>query len=124
MPESIGEPTGHEGTIPLMLYNKDKIIELRKKLGISRNELARRAGIKGPSLHAIEHGLTKEIKTSTLLGLAAALGVPMQELMRPGKGRSAKSDDAEAMMLFARLDDKNKVAILAALRALAGPSKK
>jgi len=107
-----------------MLYDAKKIIELRTKLGLSRNELARRAGIKGPSLHAIEHGVTKGLKASTLLGLAVALGVPMQELMRPGPGRSVRSHEAEAIALFERLDEKNKLAMLAAMRALAMPTKK
>lgn len=101
-----------------MLYDREKITLLREERGLSINELARQAGIRGPSLHAIEHGKTKNIKSTTLVGLAKALGVPMQDLLKSQGGKASKSLDMEAHALFIQLDDRDKVAILAAIRAL------
>ena len=85
---------------------------------MSLNELARRAGIRGPSLHAIVHGKTKVVKSTTLVGLANALGVPMQDLIKGRGGKPSRTLDNEAQALFSQLEDRDKLAILAALRAL------
>ena len=86
---------------------------------MSRNELARRVGISGPSMFAIEHGRTKKIKADTLVRLAAALGVPMQEIIKVEPGRGGTEMAVEALQLFARLDKTSQEAMLVALRALA-----
>lgn len=106
-----------------MLYDRDKIVALRKKLGISMNELARRSGIRGPSMHAIEKGTVKEIRASTLMGIASALGVRLQDIIRvPNRG---KTDIAvEALSTFSELTPSNQQAILAAMLSLAAQQKK
>jgi transcriptional regulator with XRE-family HTH domain len=108
-----------------MLHDREKIRTLRQKLGISINELARRSGIRGPSMHAIETGKTKEVKASTLIGIALALGVPIQEIMlAKAKGKQSRNLQIEAMSLFAMLEPDDQGAMLAALRSLAAKHKK
>ncbi len=106
-----------------MLYDKDKIIALRRKLGISMNELARRSGIRGPSMHAIEKGAVKEIRASTLMGIASALGVRIQDIMKvPNRGKTDLA--VEALTTFSELNPSNQQAILAAMLSLAAQQKK
>lgn len=107
-----------------MLYDKEKIRALRERLGISRNELARRAGIKGPSMWAIEMGKTKNLRSTTLIGIAAALGVPIQEIMKTKPGKGQRDLQLEALALFAGLDERNQQAMLVAMRSLASQQKK
>lgn len=102
-----------------MLYDNQKIKKLREAKGFSINELGRRAGISGPSMHAIETGKTKKIVHSTLMGIANALGVSMQEILKPGGKQGAKDDVLiEAMAAYAKLSPSNQQAMLAAIRAL------
>jgi transcriptional regulator with XRE-family HTH domain len=107
-----------------MLYDKEKIDALRRGLDISWNELARRAGISGPSMNAIKKGTTKHMRAETLRDLALALGVPMQALLKRHTGRVSQDLDAEALTVFGVLSDDNKQAILAAARVLAAQQKK
>lgn len=103
-----------------MLIDLEKLRRIQLERGLSLNELARRAGIRGPSLHAIIHGKTKVVKSTTLLGLANALGVPMQELIKGRATKAAKSLENEAQTLFQQLDERDKLAIIAAMRSLGG----
>jgi transcriptional regulator with XRE-family HTH domain len=108
-----------------MLHDREKIRVLRLKLGISINELGRRAGIRGPSMHAIETGKTKNVRASTLMGIALALGVPMQEIVKArAKGRGPRDLQLEAMALFTSLEPDDQGAMLAAMRSLAAKHKK
>lgn len=76
-----------------------------------------RAGIKQPSLWALEHQVTKKPKADTMLRVAAALGVPLREIMLPGKkGAQDLLDDLQ--VVFDRLDGRNRQALIAAARAL------
>ena len=58
------------------------IKELRKKKGLTQMELARIAGVKQSVLSYIESGRTKHPRSDTLAAIAAALGVPIEELMK------------------------------------------
>lgn len=107
-----------------MLYDKEKIRGLRENLGISRNELARRAGIKGSSMHAIEMGKTKNLKSTTLIGIAAALGVPIQDIMKVKPLKGPRDRQLEAVAVFSSLDDRNQQAMLEVMRSLAAQQKK
>ena len=107
-----------------MLYDRDKIIALRLKLGISMNELARRAGIRGPSMHAIERGTVKEIRASTLMGIASALGVRVQDILRVPSSKGKTDLAVEALSTFTELNPSNQQAILAAMLSLAAQQKK
>ena len=100
-----------------MDYDGAKIVTLRGKKEWSQAELARRAGIKQPSLWALEHQMTKKPKADTLMRIAAALGVPLREIMRPSKKATADLMD-DLAVVFDRLDPNNKQALIAAARAL------
>jgi transcriptional regulator with XRE-family HTH domain len=52
----------------------ERIHQLRQVVGLSRVELARRAGIPVSSMYLIEDG-ELDVRTSTLVKLATALGV-------------------------------------------------
>jgi transcriptional regulator with XRE-family HTH domain len=101
-----------------MLYDNSKIKKLREAKKLSINELGRRAGISGPSMHAIETGKTKKIVHTTLVGIANALGVSMQEILKAGKGSPKEELLIEAMAAYAKLNSPNQQAMLAAIRAL------
>jgi transcriptional regulator with XRE-family HTH domain len=109
-----------------MLHDREKITALRQKLGLSINELGRRAGITGPSMHAIESGETKNLRAKTLMGIASALGVRVQDILKaPPRGHKGNGDlTLEAIQAFSQLDDKNKLAMIAAMSSLAAQQKK
>lgn len=100
-----------------MGYDGPKIVMLRRAQNISMAELARRAQISQPSLWALEHQVTKHPKADTLVRVAAALGVPLREILRPSR-KPAADLLADLTELFDQLDAKNKSAILAAVKAL------
>ena len=100
-----------------MFYDGGKITALREAKGLSMAELARLSGIKPPSLWALEHQVTKKPKAETLMRVAAALGVPMREILR--KTKRPEGDMLEDLgELFDQLDNRNKQALLAAAKAL------
>ena len=106
-----------------MIYEGKKITALRGAKGWSMAELARRSRIAQPSLWALEHQRTKQPKAATLMAIAAALGVPLREILVPHKrGASAGDDSADAVMR--QLDPQNRAAWLAAGRALIDSQKK
>lgn len=57
------------------------IRELRQEKGWSQSELARRAGIKQGVLSYIESGRTPHPRIDTLMAIAKALEVPIDELL-------------------------------------------
>lgn len=103
-----------------MNYDGDKIRLLRERKGWSMAELARRVSIKQPSLWALEHQVTKEPKAGTMIRIAAALGVPLRDLLKPAKkGKEGKEDALDDLTgVFDQLDARNKQALIAAARAL------
>ena|ERR1017187_5812896 len=54
---------------------KDKFKKLREKARISQQEVATRAGLSWSLIAQIEQGKKIDVRVSTLLGLAKALGV-------------------------------------------------
>lgn len=58
------------------------IRKLRRKLGLSQTELARRAGIRQGVLSYIESGRTKHPRVDTLTAIARVLGVTVEDLMK------------------------------------------
>ena len=100
-----------------MAYDGNKIALLRERKGWSMSELARRAGLKQPSIWALEHQVTSKPKADTLMRVAAALGVPLREILRPGK-KNAVDLQGDLAELFPQLDTKNQQAVLAAIRSL------
>lgn len=103
----------------MLVYDSRKIVALREAKGWRQAELARRAGLSQPSVWALEHGRTKNVKVTTLNSIAAALGVPPKELMatRPG-GANGKAWDQEAEALYEALDDKGKAMLIVIAKTL------
>ena len=62
------------------------IKRLRRKLGITQTELARRAGIRQGVLSYIENGRTKHPRIDTLAAIANALGVTIEDLIEKKAG--------------------------------------
>jgi transcriptional regulator with XRE-family HTH domain len=101
----------------VMIYDGAKIAALRRAKKWTGAKLAREAGLAQPSLWALEHQVTKKPKADTLIRVAAALGVSYRDITRPTrKGTVDLLDDLS--MVFDRLDNSNKAALLAAARAL------
>lgn len=111
-----------KGNNPFMLtYSPEKIIALRKKLGLNQSELARKAGLSAPTVWAYERGKTIMPKHDTLEKLSAALGVPIPDFM----AKKQPSDiDAQIVAAASALSPPNKGALLAAAKALLDSQKK
>ena len=54
---------------------KDKFKKLREKAGISQQEVATKSGLSWSLIAQIEQGKKNDVRVSTLLGIAKALGV-------------------------------------------------
>jgi DNA-binding XRE family transcriptional regulator len=59
-----------------------RLTQLREEAGLSKAELARRAGINERTVRNIEHGVYKP-SLDTAMALAKALEVPFQALLTP-----------------------------------------
>lgn len=110
--------------IGMLVYDNQKIAELMKAAGLSGNELARKAEISGPSLHAILKGETKNVKFSTLAGIATALGVTIQAISKAKTVKGRRDLQAEAILAFGQLSPENQAAMLSAMQHLAAQQKK
>jgi transcriptional regulator with XRE-family HTH domain len=60
----------------------DKVRATRKAAGISQEEVARRAGVSLNVINRLERGVILDPHYSTLRGIASALGVPVEDLVR------------------------------------------
>ena len=106
-----------------MLYDNEKIKTLMVAAKLSGNQLARKAGISGPSMHAILKGETKNVRFQTLAEIASALGVPIQAISK-SKHKGKRDLQAEAMSAFGQLTPENQSAMLATMIHLAAQQKK
>lgn len=70
----------------------DKVRATRKAAGISQEEVARRAGVSLNVINRLERGVILDPHYSTLRGIASALGVPVEDLVR----EHALAGEAEA----------------------------
>lgn len=57
------------------------VTEQREKKGISQNQLARMSGVPQSVISDIESGKTKAPRIDTLMAIAAALGMTVNELI-------------------------------------------
>lgn len=57
------------------------VAEQREKKGISQNQLARMSGVPQSVISDIESGKTKAPRIDTLMAIAAALGMTVNELI-------------------------------------------
>jgi transcriptional regulator with XRE-family HTH domain len=94
----------------------ERIAALRKDKGWNQAELARRIGVKQPSIWLIESGNTKSLRADTLMRLASALDSNPYYIWT-GFGPSVaaidpNAEEAQAVDLYRRLSAKNKPAWL------------
>lgn len=64
----------------LMASVRLRVTELRKRRGWSQEELAKRAGVRRATIHALERGASPRL--DTLAKLAVAFGVKVAALLR------------------------------------------
>lgn len=100
-------------------YDGLKIRSLRKARGLTMVQLGQMAGIKPSSLCHLEKNITKNPKGSTLINLAAALGVTLDKILKEPHPNSAPTEAAALMAVFNSLSGPNKRVILTAAQALA-----
>jgi transcriptional regulator with XRE-family HTH domain len=83
---------------------KDRIRELRKAQGLSQEKLARQADLSLNLIGRLEGGQVTDPHYSTLRGLARALGVPVEDLVR----EPALAGKAEAPREAGRLEEERR----------------
>lgn len=96
-----------------------RIAFLRVHKGWSQTELATKAGIRQPSLWAIEHNEVKAITVATFLALCRALDTTWEYLW---EGSQAAPDlatqESELVAIFRTLDDSARMAVLQSARTV------
>ena len=60
-----------------------KIADLRKKKGMTQEELSERSGVSRATICALENGRNKGVSISTLTKIAEALGVKTEKIFYP-----------------------------------------
>ena len=58
-----------------------KIKETREKKNMTQEELSSRSGVSRTTISALENGSSRATTTKTLMNIARALGVPVEELI-------------------------------------------
>jgi len=95
---------------------------LREAAGLTQSELARRIGIKPPSLWLIESGDTKTVKGATLMRLSEALNADPAWLSSgrgaPYRMAVAGPDEGELVSIYRNLPPDSQKALLGAARGL------
>jgi transcriptional regulator with XRE-family HTH domain len=81
----------------------DKVRATRKAAGISQEEVARRAGVSLNVINRLERGVILDPHYSTLRGIASALGVPVEDLVREpalaGKAEAPETRPADEPLI-------------------------
>jgi len=78
-------------------------------------QVAKSAGLTPAAVWGLVHEHTKNVKFTTLAGVAAALGVPVQELLSED---SVVGGEAQIAAVFVQLSNVNKAALFGAAQAL------
>lgn len=90
-----------------------RIKDLRLSLGLTQQQLAKRAAITQGSLSSIERGSTKGLKADTIIALAKALGTNPQWLQTgkgaPGEALTPDPDEVEAIHILRALSPQARV---------------
>lgn len=100
-----------------------RIKHLRQDAGLSGAELARRIGIKAPSLWEIENGETKALRGNTLTALCDELRTTADYLLRGEReeaGLQLAAMEAELTYTIRSLPPEKRVALLEYARFLMG----
>jgi transcriptional regulator with XRE-family HTH domain len=98
----------------------ERIKKRRVDLGLTQAELALRAGVKQPALSHIETGATRNLRSSTMAGIAKALHTTTEWIMH-GRGTievTRSEDGATLLSFFEQLTETNRAAALATVEAL------
>jgi len=75
----------------------DKVRATRKAAGISQEEVARRAGVSLNVINRLERDVILDPHYSTLRGIASALGIPVEDLVRePALAGNAEAPGARS----------------------------
>lgn len=119
---AIGRPMPKHEKIANMVYDKEKLHALRKAKGWSQTVLAKRARLSQPTISALEQG-EEHVKHATLVKIAAALQVPLRDLMAAKKNDEGEDID-QVIALCVSLDPRDRAAWIAAGRAILEQRKK
>lgn len=107
-----------------------RIVELREALGMSQAELARAIGIKQPSMHLIERGITRSLRATTMQGLCRVLNTTPSYLFgEPTSGDNGgeavdggvRQMVAELEAILRTLDPQRRIALMQYARYLQDP---
>lgn len=95
-----------------------RLVTLMDEQGMSQAELARRTGISTSSMNRYLAGA--DIPASKLKAIAAALGVPVDELLDTGMlpRYSLTADEYELIAIFNKLDERDKKRLLTFARTM------
>lgn len=111
-----------------VLNLSERIKELRSQRGWSQDRLAEKVGVSRPSVTQWESGVTKNIKNETLVGLAAAFDMSVDELLtghrsiREPAAAYFSNDEEELLSRYRSLSADDRIRVLAILNALASIS--
>lgn len=131
----LGDPIPRVNRSPLYLSGDNlrmtaggRIRTLREAAGLSVAELARRIGVRQPSLWELENGLSKSPRSSTLLKLAEVLNAS-PDWIASGKGAPYRisvsgPDEGELVAIYRSLPKESQAALMVAAKALLDASPK
>ena len=70
---------------------RDSVFNLLKVKGLTQSQLAKKAGVSSQAINQFLSGKTKEVKAETLIGIARAFGVSVEDRQaRPEDGRNSE----------------------------------
>lgn len=95
-----------------------RIARLRERAGLSQPALADAAGIKQPSLWAIEAGRTVEVTARTLLSLCRALHTTVDYVWDGSTGAADPESEAELVAIYRQLTPPARLAVLQSARTV------
>jgi transcriptional regulator with XRE-family HTH domain len=96
----------------------ERLKEARENAGITKSELAKRAGVSAPTVTDWESGEIKKIDGENLLRVCGVVGVPPEWLIFGSADRQATDEAAAVASAFMRIKDSaQREAIITQLRA-------
>jgi transcriptional regulator with XRE-family HTH domain len=108
----------------MLVYDPSKIVALREEKGWNQAELARRARLSQPTVWAIEHGRTRNVKYDTLRAIAGALGVPLAAILAARVGLDGSDATERVLAALEALDDDGRATLAAIAQTLVTPPKR
>lgn len=98
MNERANDPEHREAVDALLteIDVRQDLIALREERGLTQVELAERVGVTQPTIAKLEGGGTRDVKLSTLVRVAAALGARIRITFEKNAGRAKRRKAAVA----------------------------